>query len=214
MTAPQIAPLTLRYMRPRDVPEVIAIDRASFTPAWPTSSYNFEVNESHCSYMVVLEAQEQQPLSGLRRWLSRMQGWDNPTEVQRMVVGYGGLWKIGEEAHISTIASHPAYRGRGYGEVVLNAMLQRALDLGATYTVLEVRVSNIVAQNLYKKYGFSIAGTKKDYYHNNKEDAYDMRLQLTSEQTHAALKTLYDAIQSKLKFSDDYSFTPHPRLGQ
>ncbi len=39
---------------------------------------------------------------------------------------------------------------------------------------LEVRVSNIVAQNLYKKYGFKLAGIRKEYYSNNKEDAMIM----------------------------------------
>ena len=52
-----------------------------------------------------------------------------------------------------------------------------AIDLGLNNIVsmtLEVRVSNIVAQNLYKKYGFKLAGIRKEYYSDNKEDAMIM----------------------------------------
>lgn len=203
--------LTVRYMQIRDIPEVLVIDRASFIPAWPERSYRFELNESQVSYMVVLERREEQPITGLRKFFRQLSGEYDPTEQMPIIVGYGGLWKIEEEAHISTIASHPEYRGNKYGEIVLASMVKRAMALKAGYVVLEVRVSNIVAQNLYKKYGFDIRGVKKGYYHHDKEDAYDMRLEF-NEASLAKVEALYAELQKKVAFQNDYSDTLHPRL--
>lgn len=205
--------LTVRYMQIRDIPEVLVIDRASFTPAWPERSYRFELNESPVSFMTVLERREEQPITGLRKFFRQLSGEYDPTEPMSVIVGYGGLWKVEEEAHISTIASHPDYRGNKYGEIVLASMVKRAMALKAGYVVLEVRVSNIVAQNLYKKYGFEIRGVKKGYYHHDKEDAYDMRIEF-DDAALAKVETLYEALQQKVPFTDNYSDTLHPRLNK
>jgi ribosomal-protein-alanine N-acetyltransferase len=199
----------LRYMRQGDIPAVVAIDRASFQPPWPPRSYRHEVNESTVSYMAVLERLTQEPVTGLKKIFHNLRG-DDGTEEARMIVGYSGLWKIAEEAHVSTIASHPDFRGRSYGEILLAGMIRRAIALEAEYVVLEVRISNHVAQSLYHKYNFEIVGTKKDYYRHDKEDAYDMRLTLTPEAI-AHFHTQYHALQSRHPFEDNYSHTPAPR---
>lgn len=204
--------LTLRYMHTADIPEVVAIERESFKPAWSSDSYRFEINRSECSYMVVLEQTITQPTHGLRRLLNRVRGKEDETE-RHAIVGFGGLWKIEDEAHISTIASHPVYRGKSYGEILLAGMIHRAIDLGAGYIVLEVRVSNTVAQNLYHKYHFDIVDIKRGYYQNDNEDAYDMRVELTSANREKLLK-LYAAIRAKVPFTDRYSTVKHPRLGR
>lgn len=211
MSAPK---LTLRYMRGQDLNQVVAMDKASFDAPWSMRSYHFEVHESQCSFMAVLEVQAQHPAQGFKRLVSQLRGIEQPTEVQKTLVGYGGLWKIEDESHISTIASHPDYRGRGYGELVLCGMLLRAIALGAAYTVLEVRVSNHVAQRLYRKYGFEVVATKHNYYHNNNEDAYDMRLQLDADADVRRIRAFYEAVQARTPFNDQYSFTSHPRLGR
>lgn len=198
--------LTLRHMRGADVSPVVEIDRLSFDPAWPASSYYFEVNKSTCSHMVVLERASENGI-GMSRWWANLRGQRRAIEI----IGYGGLWRIQEEAHISTIAVHPDARGQGYGELMLAAMLCRALRLGAVYCVLEVRVSNTVAQALYKKYHFDVHGVKKKYYQ-NQEDAYDMRLQFSNESA-AFLHAQYDVLCQRFGFRDQYSTTPHPRLG-
>lgn len=205
--------LTVRYMQIKDIPDVMEIDGVSFNPPWPERSYRFELNESQVSYMLVLEKTEQQQLTGWRRFIKSLQGTANGIENRDVIVGYGGLWKIAEEAHISTIASHPDYRGQKFGEILLLSMLQRALALKADYVVLEVRVSNTVAQALYNKYGFEIHDIKKGYYHHDKEDAYDMRLDLT-EKNIANVKKRYKALTAKISYRDWYSNTPHPRLGR
>ncbi|MGJ3239390.1 MAG: ribosomal protein S18-alanine N-acetyltransferase [Anaerolineae bacterium] len=204
--------LTLRYMQVPDISDVMEIDHASFKPPWPERSYRFELNESQVSYMVVLERQEARDQNGWQRLFNQLRGTDEQqTALAPVIVGYGGLWKIAEEAHISTIASHPNYRGRKYGEILLAGMLQRAMALRAGYVVLEVRVSNQVAQGLYKKYGFEIHSTKKGYYHHDREDAYDMRLDL-NEATMAQVNRLVQALRERVPYSDHYATTPHPRL--
>jgi ribosomal-protein-alanine N-acetyltransferase len=196
-------------MRQADIPAVVAIDKASFDPPWPPRSYRHEVNESNVSYMAVLERLTEQPVTGFKKLIQSLRG-DGDTEQTRMITGYGGLWKIGEEAHVSTIASHPEFRGRSYGEMLLSGMIRRAIALDAEYVVLEVRVSNHVAQALYHKYNFEIVGTKKEYYRHDREDAYEMRLDLTPEAI-AHFNTQYDALQSRRAFDDLYSHTPAPR---
>lgn len=192
--------LSLRYMRPGDIPQVVAIDNVSFNPPWSARSYAFEVSESSYSHMVVLEnGQSNLSQNGWRRWL---QPWVRPNGV---ILGYGGLWYIAGEGHISTIATHPDYRGRGYGEILLAAMIRRAITLQAEYIVLEVRVSNIIAQNLYTKYEFQIAGTKPNYYRLDNEDAYDMRLDLTDEAMLARFDRRFAAIQARTQFVDHYT---------
>lgn len=169
--------LTIRYMSLPDIPEVTAIDQVSFDPAWSARSYAYEVSESTYSHMVVLEQSgEEKPTQGWRRLVQNISG--NGTEASSQIVGYGGLWHIVDESHISTIATHPQFRGRGWGELLLASMIRRSITLRASYIVLEVRVSNVVAQNLYEKYEFETLAVKPKYYHNNGEDAYDMRLSL------------------------------------
>jgi ribosomal-protein-alanine N-acetyltransferase len=206
--------LTLRYMRLPDIPAVIAIDRVSFDPAWSARSYAYEVNESTYSHMVVLEqAEHEKPTQGWRKLVQSFSG--NGAEAEERVVAYGGLWHIMDEAHISTIATHPDYRGRGWGEVVLAGMVRRSLTLRAAYIVLEVRVSNVVAQNLYRKYEFELVGVKQRYYHNNGEDAYDMRLDLQGNPGYPArFEQRFVALLKKQKVTDLFSSTsPDRRQG-
>jgi [ribosomal protein S18]-alanine N-acetyltransferase len=204
--------LTLRYMQAPDLSDVVKIDEASFNPAWTERSYRFEINESQVSFMLVLEKCEDRPITGFKRLLNTLRGQQNGTVSQQIIVGYAGLWKIADEAHISTIASHPDYRGRKYGEIMLVGMIARAIALNAAYVVLEVRESNTVAQSLYRKYDFVIYGVKQGYYHHNNEDAYDMRLHLT-EQSIRAFRQQHEKIRQKISFRDSYSDMLHPRLG-
>jgi ribosomal-protein-alanine acetyltransferase len=147
------------------------------------------------------------------RWWQRLWG-RNGRAPKPYVVGYGGLWRIVDEAHISTIATHPNWRGRGWGELLLAGMIRRSLTLGAAYIVLEVRVGNIVAQNLYRKYEFEIAGVKPNYYRNNNEDAYDMRLNLVDVGMIERFQQRFAALQARHQFVDAYSDVPPPRVAQ
>jgi ribosomal-protein-alanine N-acetyltransferase len=200
-------------MEQEDISEVVEIDRESFDPPWTRNSYAFEIAESTYTYMTTLVRNELQELQGLKSLLFHLRGNHGiPIVKKTVVVGYGGLWKIAEEAHISTIASHADYRGCGYGAVLLVGMIQRAMMLGAEYIVLEVRVSNKVAQNLYRKFGFHIVALKEKYYRNG-EDAYDMRLRLDHPDNIVELRQKYEEVKQRVPFQDLYSTIAHPRLG-
>jgi [ribosomal protein S18]-alanine N-acetyltransferase len=90
------------------------------------------------------------------------------------IVAYGGIWVIFEDSHITTIAVDPSMRGRRYGETLLLYLLDEAIERGASWMTLEVRESNVGAQQLYRKYGFTTVTTRKGYYSDNNENAMVM----------------------------------------
>ncbi|MCB9453684.1 MAG: ribosomal protein S18-alanine N-acetyltransferase [Anaerolineaceae bacterium] len=200
--------LHLRYMSAADVKPVVAIDHQAFDLPWTPESYLYEVRESTHTYMVVLDFEQEQ--APLLPWWRRLLGLHNGHHAHHDIAGYGGLWKIQSEAHISTIATHPDYRGRGWGEILLASMVRRAIFLEASYVILEVRVSNTVAQNLYTKYGFVTRRVVEKYYRNNNEDAYEMELLLTP-QAIEEFEARFAALLARHPFVDDYTTTPHPR---
>lgn len=193
--------LTLRYMQLEDIPQVMAIDRLAFDLPWSQRSYIYEITESDHSHMVTLEFSREIPSGGWRRWL----GFPQKSNLEKRVVGYGGLWNVVGEAHISTIAVHPKARGRGWGEILLAGMVCRSIGLGAEEVVLEVRVSNTRAQNLYRKYDFQQVGIKAQYYRNNNEDAYDMRLRIDNPSVCEQFEVRYKELLSRHLFTDLYN---------
>jgi ribosomal-protein-alanine N-acetyltransferase len=165
-------PLLVRYMEIEDIPEVMVIEKDSFPLPWSAAAYRYELNQNDLSHYVVVRwrelTREAARASWLDRWLKRTKP-DWPS-----LVGYGGFWTLGDEAHVSTIAVRPDWRGHGFGELLLAAMIDLALSLNVQIVTLEVRVSNFVAQNLYRKYLFKEVGRRRRYYHDNGEDALIM----------------------------------------
>ncbi len=157
--------MILRPMQLADVPAVMAIERASFSMTWPTSAYTYEIRKAHYSHLAVLgsEASPNTPLGRLLLALRRP-----------LVLAYGGMWVIRDEAHISTLATHPKQRRKGYARLVMLALLVRAARIQASHAVLEVRVSNTGARLLYERMGFQHAHIKEAYYSDNQEDAHFM----------------------------------------
>ncbi|OGO17142.1 MAG: ribosomal-protein-alanine N-acetyltransferase [Chloroflexi bacterium RBG_16_48_8] len=140
----------VRGMMMADLQAVLDIDHLSFPIPWSERTYKYEIEENPSSHMHVVEVLEDR----------------NPR-----VVGYIGFWFIVDEAHISTLAVHPDYRGQGIGELLLDTALKHAVELGVKIVTLEVRVSNHAAINLYRKYDFIIVGSRPRYYRDNNEDA-------------------------------------------
>lgn len=89
------------------------------------------------------------------------------------LVGYAGLMFAPDEAHITNIAVDPSHRSRGIGRALLIHIVEVAITSGCTALTLEVRVSNVAAQNLYRQFGFAPAGIRQRYYENS-EDALVM----------------------------------------
>ena len=90
------------------------------------------------------------------------------------IIGYGGMWIITDEAHMTNICILPERRGNGYAKQLMTKLCDIAEEMGAKNMTLEVRISNSDAIGLYRKCGFAIAGLRKKYYFNNDEDAYVM----------------------------------------
>jgi ribosomal-protein-alanine N-acetyltransferase len=176
-------PYRVDLMQVSDLRQVMDIERMAFPSPWPVSAYRYELTQNDLSTYLALK---------LRHTLAtRSGGGDGPVSsllrrrLSEPVLAYGGFWMIVDEAHISTIAVHAKWRGRGLGEMVLVSMVDAARERGAQEVTLEVRVSNLVAQNLYRKYAFAQVGRRKGYYHDNREDALIMTTPRWSDLEHA-----------------------------
>ncbi|WP_250859142.1 ribosomal protein S18-alanine N-acetyltransferase [Oceanirhabdus seepicola] len=90
------------------------------------------------------------------------------------VVGFGGMWVIIDEAHITNVAVHPNHRRSGIGDKLLRCMYKFCADNNIIGITLEVRENNLVAQNFYKNLGFAVEGRRKKYYQDTGEDAIIM----------------------------------------
>jgi [ribosomal protein S18]-alanine N-acetyltransferase len=144
-------PLRLRIepMALDDLDAVQAIERASFTSPWPPNAYRSELESNRLANYLV-------------------------ARVGDDVVGYGGMWLMVDEAHITTFAIHPRWRRQRIGERLLLAFLDLAMDRAAHEATLEVRLSNLPARRLYEKYGFRPVGLRPRYYSDDNEDALIM----------------------------------------
>jgi ribosomal-protein-alanine N-acetyltransferase len=143
-----IAPMTAADIRP-----VMRIEALSFTTSWPPSAFHSELNDNKLAHYFVGRVDD--PVTG-------------------PIVAYGGIWVILEDSHITTIAVHPDWRGKKYGEQLLVHLLREAIERGASWITLEARESNEVAQSLYRKYGFTTVSTRRAYYSDNGENAVVM----------------------------------------
>jgi ribosomal-protein-alanine N-acetyltransferase len=170
----QIAPMT-----PEDIPAVMAIERASFPRPWPERAYRYELTENPNAHFIV--ARLPTPAAAAPpspwRWLASRLGLVVAAPNGRtLIVGFAGMWLQVDEAHIATIATHPDWRGRGIAQRVLLALLREAQRCQAQTVTLEVRVSNLVAQRIYQKFGFREVGRRRAYYQDNREDALLMTI--------------------------------------
>lgn len=186
-------PYFARPMTALDVPEVAAIERECFPTGWVPTQFRRELRSRTAAYLVacrandpsdalqeardalLAEAPPQGPAARVAGWLLRAvgRGEDNP-EDSRAIVGFVGLWFIGDEAHVTAIGVRERERRLGVGELLLLASAELAVPRGARVMTLEVRAGNGGAQELYKKYGFAKVGVRKGYYTDNGEDAFVM----------------------------------------
>jgi ribosomal-protein-alanine N-acetyltransferase len=92
-------------------------------------------------------------------------------EADGIICGYGGMWVLFEEAHVTNVAIMPDYRGHGRGKRLMLAMMRHAVKRGAEKMTLEVREGNMVAQKLYAGLGFEQNGFRPGYYSDTGEGA-------------------------------------------
>jgi ribosomal-protein-alanine N-acetyltransferase len=90
------------------------------------------------------------------------------------IVGYGGMWRMYDEAHVTTIGVRRDLQHRGYGRIIFAGLVQAAYAMGAKWITLEVRTTNDYAMRMYETFGFKVIGRRKGYYTDNGEDAIVM----------------------------------------
>ncbi len=146
-----ITPMTLA-----DVDRVMELEEVSFPAPWPASLYRRELTRNPYSHYFVIrpETDEEAP----------------------PILGYGGYWILDGDAHITTIAVHPEWRGQRLGEWLLLHMLSTAREQGARTSSLEVRPSNQAARRLYARLGYQEIARRRNYYPVTREDAIVMEL--------------------------------------
>lgn len=104
--------------------------------------------------------------------------WYVAAEEDGELLGYAGLQSILDEGYITNIATAPAHRRRGVAGALLSAIEAHARERGLSFLSLEVRLSNLGAQALYRKHGFFPSGLRRGYYEKPREDALIMQLDL------------------------------------
>lgn len=144
--------LIIRPMTMDDVDEVYIVEEDCFVDPWSKESIRKDLKNNLARYLVA--------------------------QLDDKIVGYVGIWFVVDEGHITNVAVHSDYRGKKIGDKLVKEMIELCKENNIVAMTLEVRASNIVAQNLYRKYGFKMGGIRKEYYSDNKEDAIIMWNQL------------------------------------
>lgn len=148
-------------MRRRHLRAVLRIESQVYPRPWSLSLYLGELGLRTSRYYVV-------------------------ARVDGRVVGYAGLMVSLDEAHVTTIAVDPDWQRHGIGSRLLLNLNRAAAARGARHMTLEVRVSNIAGQQLYRRFGFETEGVRKNYYAESKEDAFIMWVHGIDSPEHAA----------------------------
>ncbi|MDO4301944.1 MAG: ribosomal protein S18-alanine N-acetyltransferase [Clostridia bacterium] len=140
--------MQIELMNKSHIDGIVEIENESFAIPWSRASVEKELSNNLAIYVVAAENEK--------------------------VIGYGGMWHIVNEGHITNIAVHKDYRQKGIGNAIINKLFEIAEEKEMIGLTLEVRKSNIPALELYKKNGFKLEGIRPEYYEDNKEDAYIM----------------------------------------
>lgn len=140
--------LVIEEMKEEDIDGVFEVEKNCFEDYWSKDSFKKELNNNLAKYLVA--------------------------KVDEKIAGYVGVWFVVDEGHITNVAVHENFRGKKIGDKLIKRLVEVCKDNNIVSMTLEVRASNVVAQNLYRKYGFKMAGIRKEYYSNNKEDAIIM----------------------------------------
>ncbi|MEI6132026.1 MAG: ribosomal protein S18-alanine N-acetyltransferase [Bacillota bacterium] len=126
---------------------IIGIEKKCFQSPWSKEAFLKETENEIAYYIIAIENGE--------------------------ILGYGGMWLILDEGHITNIAVEPSRQREGIAKKIVENLILKASEEKVVAMTLEVRVNNTAAINLYKKFGFFNAGIRKNYYEDS-EDALIM----------------------------------------
>lgn len=140
--------LILNLMKDEHLKDVLEVSNLSLKESWSEDAFKKELSNPLAKYIVALD--------------------------NNKAVGFAGVWTIVDEGHITNIAVHPDYRGKGIGTSLVKELITHCNNYGIKAFTLEVRASNKIAQSLYSSLGFKEEGVRKKYYRDNGEDAIIM----------------------------------------
>ena len=140
--------MSIREMKIEDLNRVVELENKLFLSPWNEEDFNHELKENPMSGYYVIEKNQ-------------------------LIIGYIGLWFLGDQCQITTIATDQEYQGQGYASQLMEYAIEKSEALHYQNINLEVRVSNTSAIALYQKYDFKNVAIRKRYYSNG-EDAYLM----------------------------------------
>ncbi len=179
-------PFAVRPMRAEDVRQAVQVERDAFPSHFPQTAFRRELNNGLASYWVAWRPDYDNDAassdSGLgdghrngflvgKLFRGVRTVWTREYDGGDRIAGFLGTWYMADEAHIVSVAVRKEHRSLGIGELLLIGAIEHAIARHASKVTLEVRVSNMVARNLYKKYDFSLAGVRRGYYADDREDA-------------------------------------------
>ena len=139
-------------MQPEHVAFVAEMERQCFSDPWSEKSVASELDN---------------PLS---LWLV--------AETEGEVAGYIGSQTVLDSADMMNLAVSPNFRRQGIAERLVNGLMEALGEKGVKSLLLEVRISNEPAKQLYQKLGFEIVGKRPGYYEKPREDALILRKEL------------------------------------
>ncbi len=143
--------ITISKMRRRDLRAgILAIEAVSYPRPWSQGVFDSEIDQMR---------------SGSRHYIVARRGRD--------IVGYAGLWFSAGDAHVTNVAVRPDARRTGVASHLLLTLADEVRRRSCAAWTLEVRVSSVGAQELYRRFGFVPAGIRPRYYENT-EDAIVM----------------------------------------
>jgi len=154
MAKKELSEIVIEDMKVEDLPEIVGIENASFKTPWSETLFYNEI----CKAIAV----------------SRV------AKIDGKVVGYLCANIILDEGHILNLAVHPEFRSLGIASSLIKEMIEIMRERDCRSVFLEVRISNEQARIMYEKYGFTLLGTRKNYYISPVEDAVIMVLRLIS----------------------------------
>jgi len=147
-----VAPKSLRFepLNKDHIPVILGIENRTNGAPWSDRAFQNELNHNDRIFLVAYSGGE--------------------------IVGYGGVWLVIDEAHVTTLAVAEEARRQGIGRKLMIELLERSKEAGMVCSTLEVRAGNDPAIQLYENLGYAQTARRKGYYPDNKEDAIVMWL--------------------------------------
>ena len=178
--------LLTQTLETSQVPAIVALDKICLGGMWTAQGYQREIDSPNSTLLILNLV-------------------DNEFTKKPKMIGMACLWSILEEAHITLLAIHPDYRQQGFGTLLLLCLLRDAIARNLSWATLEVNDNNKKAINLYKKFGFEVAGKRKGYYKSTDDDALILWLKkLQNADFKIALTQWQQDIEAQLGKNDYY----------